>query len=66
MLSSLTNAQDALSIGAKKSKKFYTLQVPNVKIERNKQTGEKELAAVYTADGGYVHLNPIFIKAYNP
>ena len=52
MPSSVTNAQEALSVGAKKSKKSYTLQVPNVKIESDGQTGSQELASVYVvADG---------------
>jgi len=52
MPSSVNNAQDALSVGAEKSKKFYTLQVSNVKIESDGQTGSQELASVYVVAGG--------------
>ncbi len=52
MLSSVTNTQYTLSIGAEKSKKFYTLQVLNVKIESDGQTGSQELAYVYVVAGG--------------
>jgi len=52
MPSSITNAQDAFSVGAEKSKKSYTLQVSNVKIESDGQTGSQELASVYVAAGG--------------
>jgi len=33
-------------------KKPYTLQVPNVKIESDGQTGSQELASVYVVAGG--------------
>jgi hypothetical protein len=52
MPSSVNNAQDALWVGAEKSKKSYTLQVPNVKIESDGQTGSQELASVYVVAGG--------------
>ena len=52
MPSSVTNAQDAGSVGAEKSKKSYTRQVPNVKIESDGQIGSKELASVYVVAGG--------------
>lgn len=52
MPSSVNNAQDALSIGTEKSKKSYTLQAPNVKIESDEQTGSQELASVYVVAGG--------------